>query len=85
MILDELCQTSNLTLPAYTKNFQSLIIDDVRFDCDPECIEFTKDETPAEMTFRKVLHETANEYIRQNTALTALHAWAKAIHPVRSI
>ncbi len=34
------------------------------------------------MVHRKVLHESPEEYIRQNTALTALHGWGKKINPV---
>jgi hypothetical protein len=35
------------------------------------------------MLHRKVHHESPEEYIQQNTALGALHAWGRKINPVR--
>ncbi|UJR24822.1 hypothetical protein I4U23_006197 [Adineta vaga] len=63
IILEDLCRTTNLNLPIYSENFHSVSIDNVCFYCDPECIEFVR-----------------NEYIRQNTALEALHGWATKIN-----
>ena len=73
---------SKLNLPVYSANYSSLSIGDVRFDCDPECIEFANSGKATELSYRKVTHESPEEYIRQNTALAALHDWPKKINPV---
>ncbi|CAF3717062.1 unnamed protein product [Rotaria sordida] len=80
VILHSLCQTVKLDLPVYATDFCSLTIGDVRFDCDPECIEFIKNTKSNDLLHRKVYHESPNEYLRQNTALAALHAWGKKIN-----
>ncbi|CAF2056570.1 unnamed protein product [Rotaria magnacalcarata] len=81
IILTELCRATNLNLPVYSTDFRSLAIRDIRFNCDPECIEFVTRGTSNEMSHRKVYHESPEEYIRQNTALAALHAWGRKINP----
>jgi hypothetical protein len=58
-------------------------IGDVRFDCDPECIEFFQRKGVDTLIYRKAHHESPEEYIRQNTALAALHGWGKKINPVK--
>ena len=72
-----------MNLPVYTNDMCSLAIGDVRFDCSPECIEFLRQKTDGDLLYRKAHHEPAEEYLRQNTALTALHGWGEKIEPVR--
>ncbi|CAM4795509.1 unnamed protein product [Rotaria magnacalcarata] len=60
IILTELRRTTNLNLPVYSADFRSLAIGDVRFDCDPECIEFVTKGTPNDVSHRKVHHESPN-------------------------
>ncbi len=60
-----------------------MTIGDVRFDCDPECIEFIHRKSADALIHRKAHHESPEEYVRQNTALAALHGWGKKINPVR--
>jgi hypothetical protein len=82
-ILSDLCQTSKMSLPVYTENFHSVKVADQNFPCDPSCIEFvTTTKTSTLMLHRKVHHESPEEYIQQNTALGALHAWGRKINPV---
>lgn len=83
VVLNELCQTAHRNLPVYTANNCSLTIEDIRFDCDPECIEFVRKKTDDDLIHRKAHHEPVEEYLRQNTALAALHAWGHQIEPVR--
>lgn len=87
IILNELCRSTNINVPLYAENNRSLSILDQRFECDPECVEFaTKGKgLPHDKLHRKVHHESPEEYIRQNTALTALHEWGKRINAVRYI
>ncbi|CAF1244784.1 unnamed protein product [Rotaria sordida] len=81
IILNELCRTTNINLPIYTSDFRSLTIDKIRFDCDSECIESVSKGIANDMSHRKVHHESPEEYIRQNTALAALHGWGRKINP----
>ena len=81
--MEDLCRTANLNLPIYAENFYAVTIDNIRFDCDSECIEFVTNGSLADMAHRKVHHESPEEYIRQNTALGALHGWARKINSVR--
>ncbi|CAF4451127.1 unnamed protein product [Rotaria sp. Silwood2] len=81
VILNEICRTANLNLPVYATDCRSLNIGDTRFDCDPECIQFINDGKPNDLSHRKVHHESPDEYIRQNTALAALHGWGRKINP----
>ncbi|CAF1235979.1 unnamed protein product [Adineta ricciae] len=81
-ILSELCQTTSLASPKYSENFQSVQIGDKRFQCDPACVEFVLNAKSATTTLhRKVHHESPDEYIQQNTALTALRAWGRKVNP----
>ncbi|CAF1117580.1 unnamed protein product [Adineta ricciae] len=80
IILEDLCRTANLNLPVYAENFYAVTIDNIRFDCDSECIEFVTNRSLVDMAHRKVHHESPEEYIRQNTALGALHSWAGKIN-----
>ena len=82
VILNELCRTAKLNAPVYTSDYQSLAIGDVRFDCDPECLDFAHSGKALELAYRKVPHESPQEYIRQNTALAALHGWGRKINAV---
>lgn len=83
-ILSELCQTTSMSSPKYSDNFQSVQIGDKRFQCDPACAEFVLNAKSATTTLhRKVHHESPDEYIQQNTALAALRAWGRKINPVR--
>lgn len=84
VILTELCRITNLNLPVYSTDYRSLSIGDVRFTCDPECVEFVTSGTSNDMSHRKVHHESPEEYIRQNTALAALHRWGRKINFVRT-
>jgi hypothetical protein len=71
-----------MNLPVYASDLRSLTIDDQRFDCDPVCVEFLKTiNSSQDMSHRKAHHETIDEYLRQNTALAALHGWGKKINP----
>jgi len=82
-ILNELCRTVGISLPVYAADLRSLTIADQRFDCDPACVEFIKTiNSSRDMSHRKAHHESIEEYIRQNTALAALHEWGKKINPV---
>lgn len=82
-ILNELCRTAQLNAPVYMADFRSLTIEDQTFECDPECIEFVKNvNSIRDFLHRKVPHETFNEYIKQNTALVALHEWGRKMNPV---
>jgi hypothetical protein len=84
IILKELCQSSGHKKPEYTADFCGVKIGDQRFDGDPECFEFVKSKKQAgDLTHRKVFHESPEDYIRQNTALAALHGWGKKINPVK--
>ena len=70
--------------PIIQEKFDSVKIGDQHFYCDATCIEFvTTTKSSALMLHRKVHHESPEEYIQQNTALTALHAWGRKINPVR--
>ncbi len=82
-ILNDLCKTSNLNLPVYSGDHSALAIGDIRFNCDPECVKFAKGKKPDELTYRKAHHESPEHYIKQNTALAALHGWGKKVDPVR--
>lgn len=85
IILNELCRTTNVTLPVYTPDNRSVTINDQQFECNPECIEFVKKikGLSNDKLYRKAHHESPEEYIRQNTALAALHEWGKKINPVK--
>ena len=83
IILNELCQTADMNPPVYTNDMCSLAIGDCRFDCSPECIEFVRHKTDDDLLYRKAHHEPSEEYLRQNTALAALHGWGEKIEPVR--
>ncbi|CAF1503027.1 unnamed protein product [Didymodactylos carnosus] len=77
-ILNGLCRVANIALPVYTSDFKSLAIHDKRFDCDKEVWEFASKQSSAqELSYRKVHHESPTEYIKQNTALAALHKWSE--------
>ena len=77
VILNELCRTRKLSSPVYSRDFRSLKIDDVRFDCDAECIDFVTRDKSVDLVYRKVHHESPEDYLRQNTALAALHGWPR--------
>ena len=64
----------------YTADYRSLAIGDVRFDCPSECLEFVQTGKASELSYRKVPHESNDEYVRQNTALVALHSWPRKIN-----
>ncbi len=83
IILNELCQTTNRNLPVFIEDFSSLAIGDVRFNCDPECIEFLRNKSDNDLVHRKAHHESSPDYIKQNTALAALHGWGRKINTVR--
>jgi hypothetical protein len=84
IILIELCRTTETEAPTYSPDASWVKIAQERFDCDPECVEFVSSRKSAnEMSHRKVHHESPKDYIRQNTALAALHGWGKKINPVR--
>ena len=85
VILNDLCQTANLNLPIYTNDKCSLSIGDIRFDCDQECMEFVRHKNDDDLLYRKAHHEPAEEYLRQNTALAALHGWGQKIESVRKL
>ena len=82
VILNELCQTAKRNLAVYTNDMCALTIGDIRFECDPECLEFLRHKTDEDLFYRKAHHEPAEEYLRQNTALAALHGWGQKIEPV---
>ena len=82
VILEELCQTSNRPLPVYTYDMCSLVIEDIRFNCDDECVEFVNRKNREDLLYRKAYHESAEEYLQQNTALVALHGWGEKIDKV---
>jgi len=83
-ILNELCRTAQLDTPVYAADFRSLTVGDQQFECDPECIEFVKNISSfRDCQHRKAQHETFNEYIKQNTALAALHEWGRKINSVK--
>jgi len=87
IILEELCQTTGIDLPSYAEDCRSVTINDQIFECDPECIEFvTKPRSSVQdKLHRKIDRETPKQYIKQNTALAALHEWGRKINPVRKI
>ena len=85
IILNELCRTLKMNVPIYTADYRSLAIGDVRFDCPNECLEFVQSGKASELSYRKVPHESTEEYVRQNTALVALHSWPRKINSVRPI
>ena len=85
VILNELCQTAKRNLPVFSSDMCSLSIGETRFECDVECVEFLRRKTDDDLLYRKAHHEPAEEYLRQNTALVALHAWGQKIEPVREI
>ena len=61
----------------------TVAIGEERFDCDPECVEFVSNRKSVnEISHRKGHHEYPDNYVRQNTALAALHGWGKKINPV---
>ncbi|CAF3792253.1 unnamed protein product, partial [Rotaria sp. Silwood1] len=81
IILTELCRTTNINVPVYTADFRSVTVGDKIFECDPACVEFVMNtKSPVDILYRKVHHESTEEYIRQNTALAALHAWGRKIN-----
>ncbi|CAF3109617.1 unnamed protein product [Rotaria sp. Silwood2] len=81
IILTELCRTTNINVPVYTADFRSVTVGDKIFECDPECVEFVMNtKSFIDILYRKAHHESTEEYIRQNTALAALHAWGKKIN-----
>ncbi len=82
-ILSELCHRANIT-PIYATDGRSLTIGDQHFECDPECIEFIDKRKSSlhEKSYRKVDHEAPEKYLKENTALAALHGWGKRINPV---
>ncbi|CAF3824596.1 unnamed protein product [Rotaria sordida] len=81
IILTELCRTTNINVPDYAADFRSVTVDDKIFECDPECIEFVMHtKSSVDILYRKAYHESTEEYIRQNTALAALHAWGRKIN-----
>ncbi|CAF0972051.1 unnamed protein product [Rotaria sordida] len=82
IILTELCRTTNINVPIYAENFRSVSVGNETFECDPACVEFiTNTKSPTDTLHRKAHHESPEEYIRQNTALAALHAWGRKINP----
>ncbi|CAF1186321.1 unnamed protein product [Rotaria sordida] len=82
IILTELCRTTNINVPIYAENFRSVSVGNETFECDPACVEFiTNTKSPTDTLHRKAHHESPEEYIRQNTALAALHAWRRKINP----
>lgn len=81
--MNELCRTATINLPIYSTDLTSVTIENQRFDCDLECVEFIKSvHSSRDITYRKVHQESGDEYIRQNTALAALHGWGRKINPV---
>ena len=58
VILNELSRTAKLNVPAYTSDYRSLAIGDVRFDCNPECLDFAHSGEAMELAYRKVPHES---------------------------
>ena len=75
----------NIELPDFGPGLLSVKVDDHTFECDPTVIEFlTSAKNPNDLVHRKGHHETTDEYIRQNTALAALHGWGKKINPVKN-
>jgi hypothetical protein len=84
-ILMELCRTMNVELPDFAPGLRSVKVGDHTFECDPALIEFvTSVKNPNDLVHRKGHHETIEEYIRQNTALAALHGWGKKVNPVKN-
>jgi hypothetical protein len=85
LILGELCRTMNVSAPKYAANQRSVTVAEQRFECDPECVEFIKgNKSPSELMHRKVHQESRDEYLRENTALVALHGWGEHINEVRA-
>ena len=81
-ILTELCESMNINLPVYTEDHCSLAIGEHRFDCDPQCLRFLKTTNANDLSCRKGLHESPEEYLKQNTALQALLQWGEKINSV---
>ncbi|CAF2442501.1 unnamed protein product [Rotaria sp. Silwood2] len=82
IILTELCRTININAPVYAANLRSVAIGDESFECDPACVEFIRyAKSSVDTLHRKAHHESPEEYIRQNTALAALHGWGRKINP----
>ncbi|CAF4767027.1 unnamed protein product [Rotaria sp. Silwood1] len=82
IILAELCRTIDMNPPIYSEDFRSVAIGDESFECDRACVEFIRyAKSYVETLHRKAHHESAEEYIRQNTALAALHGWGSKINP----
>lgn len=82
-ILDELCRTTTALAPVYNDSNETVRIGEQRFTCDPACVEFVNNaKSPTTTLHRKVHHESPIEYIQQNTALAALHAWGRKINSV---
>ncbi|CAF1410887.1 unnamed protein product, partial [Rotaria sordida] len=80
IILTELCRTTHINVPVYMADFRSVTVGDKIFECDPECVEFVMDtKSSVDILYRKAYHESTDEYIRQNTALAALHTWGRKI------
>lgn len=80
VILNESCQTSKL--PVYTSDYQSLVIDDARFDCDSECVDVAQSLKVLELAYLKLPHESPAKQIRQNSAITALDDCRRQINAV---
>ncbi|CAF1533276.1 unnamed protein product, partial [Rotaria sordida] len=81
VILTELCRATNINEPDYTLDFCSVKVGNESFQCDPDCVEFLRSARSSVVTgHRKVHHELPEEYIRQNTALAALHGWGRKIN-----
>ncbi|CAF1456871.1 unnamed protein product [Rotaria sordida] len=81
VILVKLCRTTNINAPVYTLNFCSVTVGNESFECDPACVEFIRNaKSSVDTLHRKAHHELPEEYIRQNTALAALHGWGRKIN-----
>ncbi|CAF4888115.1 unnamed protein product, partial [Rotaria sp. Silwood1] len=81
IILTDLCRTIDLNVPVYSEDFRSVAIGDESFECDPLCVEFIRNaKSSVDTLHRKAHHESPEEYIRQNTALVALHEWGRKIN-----
>ena len=81
--MNELCRTATISLPVYSPDLTSVTIENQSFDCDLECVEFIKSiHSSRDIAYRKVHQESGDEYIRQNTALAALHGWGRKINSV---
>ncbi|CAF4941190.1 unnamed protein product, partial [Rotaria sp. Silwood1] len=81
IILTDLCRTIDLNVPVYSEDFRSVAIGNESFECDPLCVEFIRNaKSSVDTLHRKAHHESPEEYIRQNTALVALHEWGRKIN-----